>query len=64
MVFKDLWSEIEPLRQKTILISVIKHIQDKHNKAIYETAINENRFARRLYNDWNGVIGIEPTEGT
>ena len=64
MVFKDLWSEIEPLRQKTILVSVIKHIQDKHNKAIYETAINENRFARRLYNDWNGVIGIEPTEGT
>ena len=63
MVYKDINVEREPLRLKRIPIGVIKATQKKEfNKIVFDTTKTENAFASKLYNDFNGLLGIKPTE--
>jgi hypothetical protein len=64
MPYKDTSCECEALRLKSVLVSIIKNLHIKHNKTTYEATIKENKFAKKLYEDFNGMVGIEPTPGT
>lgn len=56
--------ETQPLKLKSISVNKVKNFENNiFNTREYLASKSENKLARKLYDEWNGYIGIVPSTG-
>lgn len=68
MVYRDLYFEIQPHRLRAVKIDQIKNSEHSdellyfNDKRIVEAARTENEFSIKIYNTFQGLLGVEPDD--